>query len=123
MDEEIRTCSMYGWQKGSVQDAGCFYTFYREDITERTKNEDGTFIVNGNAVELSFEGMYVGGDDSDVNIEKVRFYKPGTVSYGSYVYDHVDDSKAIPLEKISPRYFSEIVNQLELITKVAEKKE
>ena len=113
----------YGWQKGSVQDAGCFYTFYREDITERTKNEDGTFIVNGNAVELSFEGMYVGGDDSDVNIEKVRFYKPGTVSYGSYVYDHVDDSKAIPLEKISPRYFSEIVNQLELITKSAEKKD
>ena len=113
----------YGWQKGSVQDAGCFCTFYREDITKRTKNEDGTFTVEGNAVELNFEGMYVGGDDSDVSIEKVRFYKPGTVSYGSYVYDHADDSKAIPLDKISPRYFSEIVNQIELITKTAEKKD
>ncbi len=113
----------YGWQKGSVVDGGCFATFYREDITERTKKEDGTVILKGNAVELSFDGMYVGGDDSDVNIEKVRFYKPGTVSYGSYVYDRVDDSKAIPLDKINPRYFSEIVNQLELITKTAEKKD
>ena len=113
----------YGWQKGSVQDAGCFYTFYREDITKCTKKEDGTAVVEGNAVELTFEGMYVGGEDYDVAVGKVRFYKPGTVSYGSYVYDHVDDSKAIPLDKISPRYFSEIVNQLELITKTAEKKD
>ena len=113
----------YGWQKGSVQDAGCFYIFYREDITKCTKKEDGTAVVEGNAVELTFEGMYVGGEDYDVAVGKVRFYKPGTVSYGSYVYDHVDDSKAIPLDKISPRYFSEIVNQLELITKTAEKKD
>lgn len=108
-----------GWQKGSVQDAGCFYTFYREDITGRITKEDGTVGTVGFAVELNFEGMYVGGDDSDMEIKNVRFYYPGAVEYGSYMYDSVTDEKAIPLDKVDARYFSEIVNQLEEITKSA----
>ena len=52
-----------------------------------------------------------------MTIENIRFYRPGTIEHGSYVYDEADDEKAIPLEKIPPRYFSEIILQLEEITK------
>ena len=112
--------SKFGWSKGSIQDAGGFYVFYREDVTERIKNPDGTVSLKGNAVELHFSGMYVGGEDENVTIENVRFYTPGTIQHGSYVYDEADDNKAIPLDKVNPRYFSEILNQLEEITRQAE---
>ncbi len=112
--------SKFGWSKGSVQDGGGFYVFYREDVTEKIKNPDGTVSLKGNAVELHFSGMYVGGEDENVTIENVRFYIPGTIRHGSYVYDEADNKKAIMLDKVNPRYFSEILNQLEEITKQAE---
>ena len=108
--------SKAGWYKGSVQDGGGFNTFYREDVTKRVKT-GGKVQLIGNAVELTFEGMYVGGQNENVRIENARFYHPGTVERGSYCYDEVTDEKAIPLEKVNPRYFSEVVNQLEMITK------
>lgn len=43
-----------GWYRGSVQDAGGFDTYYRED-TEA-----------GIGAELHFSGAYVGGMDDDV---------------------------------------------------------
>lgn len=109
-----------GWYKGSVQDAGCFYTFYREDITKRIDMGNGVIKYEGNAVELTFSRMYVAGDDENVSIEKVRFYEPGTVERGSYVYDEVDDKKSFKLDEVNPRYFSEIVAQLEVILKTNE---
>ncbi len=110
----------FGWSKGSVQDAGGFSVFYREDVTEKIKNPDGTVSLKGNAVELHFSGMYIGDYDEDITIENVRFYTPGTIRHGSYVYDEADDNKAIMLDKVNPRYFSEILNQLEEITKLTE---
>ena len=104
-----------GWYKGSVQDGGGFNTFYREDVTKRIKKGNTVQLI-GNAVELRFEGMYVGGQNEEVKIENARFYPPGTVERGSYCYDEVTDEKAIALEKVNPRYFSEIVHQLEVIT-------
>lgn len=112
-----------GWYKGSVQDAGIFSTFYREDVTQRIKNDDGSVRLVGNGVELNFSGMYVGAYDvseEEVTIENVRFYAPGTVRRGSYVYDEADDKKAKKLDKISPRYFSEIINQIEAVLKGTE---
>ncbi|MGN1457694.1 MAG: hypothetical protein ACI4XP_07040, partial [Acutalibacteraceae bacterium] len=106
-----------GWYKGSVQDAGCFYTFYREDITKRIKDKDSKTNLVGNAVELNFSGMYVGGDDEEVTIENIRFYKPGTVKRGSYEYDAPDEQRTITADKINPRYLSEIINQIETILK------
>lgn len=114
--------SKFGWYKGSIQDAGGFYQFYREDITKRIRHTDDRITLLGNAVELHFSGMYVGGEDMEVTIEKVRFYQPGTVQRGSYCYDEVDNQKAIKLDQINPRYFSEIINQLESITKTSEEK-
>lgn len=109
-----------GWYKGSVQDAGCFFTFYREDITKRTDMGNGVVNLEGNSVELQFSGMYVGGEDDNVEIETVRFYKPGTIARGSYVYDKAEDEKSIKLDRVMPRYFSEIVSQLEAILKTSE---
>ena len=109
----------FGWSKGSVEDAGVFYTFYREDVTKRIKEEDDSVRLEGNAVELQFSGMYVGmfDNEEDVEIENVRFYHPGTVDHGSYVYDRADDKKAIPLGEVEPRYMSEMLGQLEEMTK------
>ena len=89
-----------GWYRGSVQDAGGFDTYYREDAEV------------GIGVELHFSGTYVGGLGEDVTIYDVRFYKAGTVARGSYGYDEADGEKAYFLRDVPPRYFSEIVLQL-----------
>ena len=87
-----------GWYRGSVQDAGVYTTFYRED------GELGA--------ELEFSGCYVGDENEEVTIYGARFYKAGTVQRGSYVYDTIKKENEYTLEQISPRYFSEIVLQL-----------
>lgn len=110
-----------GWSKGSAQDAGLFYTFYREDIPEKKKLPDGSFVLSGTAAELHFSGCYIAVENEDVTIENVRFYRPGTVKHGSYIYDEADNEKAIALDKVPPRYFSEIILQLEEITKGADR--
>jgi len=97
-----------GWYKGSVQDAGGFYTFYREDA--------------GIGVELHFSGTYVGGMGDDVTVYDARFYKAGAIERGSYCYDEVDKEKAIPLKDIPERYFSEIVYQLAKATASSKEK-
>lgn len=99
-----------GWYRGSVQDAGGFNTYYREDAEA------------GIGVELHFSGAYVGGMDDDVTIYDVRFYKAGTIARGSYVYDEADKDKAYFLKNVPPRYFSEIVLQLAKATASSEKR-
>ncbi len=91
-----------GWYRGSVQDAGGYYEFYRED------NEVG--------VELQFSGTFVGGENDEVTVYGAIFYKAGTVKRGSYVYDEVKKENQYLLKDVSPRYFSEIVLQLEKAT-------
>ncbi len=93
-----------GWYRGSVEDAGYFDTYYREDKEV------------GIGVELHFSGAYIGGMNDDVTIYDARFYKAGTIERGSYVYDEADEEKAYFLKDVPPRYFSEIVLQLTHIT-------
>ena len=88
-----------GWYRGSVQDAGCFYEFYRED---------GNVGVN-----LSFSGCYVGDQSETVTVYDAVFYRAGTVQRGSYVYDKPEGDAVLPLADVDPRYFSEIVYQLQ----------
>jgi len=87
-----------GWYRGSVQDAGGYYSFYRED------GESG--------VELAFSGLFVGDENEEVTVYEAQFYRAGTVKRGSYVYDTVKKEDRYRLGEISPRYFSEIVLQL-----------
>ncbi len=87
-----------GWYRGSVQDAGGYYTFYRED--------------GNTGVELEFSGCFVGDENEEVTVYGAIFYQAGTVKRGSYVYDTVKKERQYQLSEVSPRYFSEIVLQL-----------
>ncbi len=91
-----------GWYRGSVQDAGGYYTFYRED--------------GDLGVELEFSGCFVGDENEEVTVYGAQFYRAGTVKRGSYVYDTVKPENLYCLGEVSPRYFSEIVLQLEKAT-------
>ena len=112
-----------GWYRGSVQDAGGFYSYYREDKE----------LALG--VELHFSGSYVGGQNEDVTVYEARFYPTeGTVTEkdgstaaagirrGSYVYDEANDSNSCFLKEIPERYFSEIVLQLSKATASSKEK-
>ena len=92
-----------GWYRGSVQDAGGFDTYYREDASL------------GLGAELHFSGSFVGSGSmggEEVTVYDVRFYKAGTIERGSYCYDEAKGDKQLPLKDIPQRYFSEIVWQL-----------
>ncbi|PAQ15373.1 hypothetical protein CD798_06175 [Bacillaceae bacterium SAOS 7] len=84
-----------GWSKGSVQDAGGFYEFYKE--------------IGEYGAELHMTGMYVGGGMDDVVVKEVIFYKAGTVERGSYIYDEVTDKNRIMPNKVPERIFSELL--------------
>lgn len=89
-----------GWYRGSVQDAGGYYTFYREDPSL------------GLGVELNFSGCFVGDENETVTVYDAVFYKAGTVQRGSYCYDTPKEADILPLGKVPARYYSEIIYQL-----------
>ncbi|MCM1065857.1 MAG: DUF4132 domain-containing protein [Eubacterium sp.] len=89
-----------GWYRGSTQDGGGFYTFYREDPDLSL------------GVELHFSGSYVGGSNEDVTVYEARFYEAGTIKRGSYMYDEAEDKNSYFLKDVPERYFSEIVRQI-----------
>ena len=112
-----------GWYRGSVQDGGGFYTYYREDKEL------------GLGVELHFSGSYVGGANEDVTVYEARFYNAGgtilsensgvmkaEIKRGSYVYDEANDTNSYYLKEIPERYFSEIVLQLARATAASKEK-
>ena len=92
-----------GWYRGSIMDGGCYDTFYKEDACM--------------AVQLNFSGTFVGGElEEEITVYGAKFYKPGTVEHGSYVYDEIKKENLYKLGDVAPRYFSEIVYQLEKAT-------
>ena len=93
-----------GWYRGSVQDAGIYSTFSREDATLHM------------GVELNFSGCYVGGENDTVTVYDAVFYRAGTVTRGSYCYDAPKDENIFALSDVPPRYYSEIVCQLDRAT-------
>ena len=89
-----------GWYRGSVQDGGVFYCFYREDPTV------------GMGAELRFSGSAVGFDDGDpVTVYDAVFYT-GSINRGSYVYDKIPEENLVPLGQVPARYYSEILLHL-----------
>jgi hypothetical protein len=91
-----------GWERGSVQDAGCYYEYY--------KDLEGSGI----SVELNFGGdcMY---DDGDTPIKEIVFYKSGTVQRGSYMYDKPAGGDTFSLKQIPERLYSEIYHEIKTI--------
>ncbi|CUU48381.1 DUF4132 domain-containing protein [Clostridium beijerinckii] len=86
-----------GWYRGSVQDAGAYYQFYKED--EKI----------GIGAELQFDYLGVYYEDEETTIYELFFYKANTVERGSYVYDEVTDENIISPVKVPKRFFSEIL--------------
>ncbi|MES9700689.1 DUF4132 domain-containing protein [Bacillus sp. JJ927] len=94
-----------GWTRGSVQDGGVYYTFYKEDT--RT----------GLGVQLSFSGAPIGyEDEEDVCVFDIQFYKAGTVNRGSYEYDEIDDERRIVPKEVDKRFFSEMLYDVQVAT-------
>ncbi|MGR3774233.1 DUF4132 domain-containing protein [Bacillus paramycoides] len=94
-----------GWTRGSVQDGGFYYTFYKEDT--RT----------GLGAELSFSGAPIGYEgEEDVCVFEIQFYKVGTVNRGSYEYDEIDDERRIVPKQVEENFFSEILYDVKLAT-------
>jgi len=91
-----------GWERGSVQDAGCYYEYYKD------------FDHYGISVELNFGGdcMY---EDGETIIKEIVFYKSGTVSHGSYVYDKPAEGNTFSLKQIPKRLYSEIYHEIKTI--------
>lgn len=92
-----------GWYRGMAEDGGCFYEFYREDISRKIKSDDGAGIPIGFGAELTFSGSYIGiyqVEAEEVEIEKLSFYKAG------------NPNKKIPVSEVSDRYFSEVIRQI-----------
>jgi hypothetical protein len=86
-----------GWYRGSVQDGGGYYQFYKED--EKI----------GIGAELQFDYLGVGYEDEETTIYELTFYKASTVERGSYVYDEVTEENTILPAKVPERFFSEIL--------------
>lgn len=94
-----------GWYQSSIQDGGSYHTFYREAPSV------------GMGVELRFFGACVGySDETDVTVCDAVFYHSGTMERGSCVYDSPSDENTFALGAVPPRYYSEIVLQLEQAT-------
>jgi len=94
-----------GWSRGSVQDAGCFYEYYKE------------FEFYGIGVELNFEGDCVGGYDEygDIPIKEITFYVANSVQRGSYVYDKPAKDNTFSLGQLPQRLYSEIYHEIKTI--------
>lgn len=86
-----------GWYRGSVQDGGGYYQFYKED--EKI----------GIGAELQFDYLGVGCEDDETTIYELIFYVAKTVERGSYVYDEVTEENTILPAKVPERFFSEIL--------------
>ena len=94
-----------GWTRGSVQDGGVYYTFYKEDT--RT----------GVGAEFSFSGAPIGYEgEEDVCVFEIQFYKAGKVNRGSYEYDEIDDERRIVPKQVDKRFFSEMLYDVQLAT-------
>ena len=90
-----------GWIKGTPEDAGVYYLFYRVDSDA------------GYAVDLYFSGSYIGDENDEVTVYDAAFYP--FESYFQHSYSCAEeerDKTALRLDEIPVRYFSEIVYQL-----------
>lgn len=86
-----------GGYRGSVQDGGGYYQFYKEDKKI------------GVGAELSFDWLAIGCEDEETIIYDLTFYKANTVERGSYVYDEIGEENIIIPKKVPERFFSEIL--------------
>lgn len=90
-----------GWYRGSVQDGGGYYQFYKED--EKI----------GIGSELNFDWLSIGCENEETTMYELVFYKAKTVERGSYVYDEVTEENKISPIEVPKRFFSEILYDID----------
>ncbi|MBE5871622.1 MAG: DUF4132 domain-containing protein [Lachnospiraceae bacterium] len=90
----------FGWSKGIPQDGGVYAEFYRRDT-------DADY-----GVELRFSGSYIGDENEEVTVYDASFYHLADMDNRAWKYNLKEDAKALKLDEVSPRYFSEAINQL-----------
>ena len=91
-----------GWSKGSPQDAGVYFSFYRKDAEA------------GYGAELHFSGSYIGDENDEVTVYEAAFYTAEDAEkYVGASYGRIPKGdKELRLGAISERYMSEIIYQL-----------
>ena len=86
------------WRRGSVQDAGAYYTLWK------------SFPAAGIEAVLETAGLSVGYEQEFTTaIKRLAFIRADSVQRGSYVYDDLadDDERALKLGEVPPVVFSE----------------
>ncbi len=90
----------FGRHCGRMDDEHDFYDiYYRED-------KDA-----GLSVELHTSGN-TPFDNMEIELYGTRFFESGTFDWETHEYDEKDDEKAIALQDIPSKYFSEVVRQI-----------
>ena len=87
-----------GWRRGSVQDAGTYFTLFKE------------FQTAGIEAALETAGLSVGYEmEFTTALKRLAFVRMKTVQRGSYVYDDLkeQDERALKLGAVPPVVFSE----------------
>ena len=51
-------------------------------------------------------------DNMEIELYGTRFFELGTFDWETHEYDEKDEEKAIALQDIPPKYFSEVVRQI-----------
>ncbi|MDE6025417.1 MAG: DUF4132 domain-containing protein [Lachnospiraceae bacterium] len=94
------------WYKGDTEDAGMYYSFYKEDV------------ISGIGARINFSGAYVGdsymaAENEQVTVYDAEFYKKASAN---------EKEQKLTLGQLSPKYFSEIVYQLTKATATSEER-
>ena len=88
-----------GWERGSVQDGGAYYTLWK------------AFPAAGIQAVLETTGLGVGYEQEfSTAIKRLAFAQADTIKRGSYIYDELreQDTRIIKLSDVPPIIFSEI---------------
>ncbi|MBR4731555.1 MAG: DUF4132 domain-containing protein [Lachnospiraceae bacterium] len=90
-----------GWNKGTPQDAGVYYSYWRKDVEA------------GYGAELLFSGAYVADENDEVTVYDAAFYKAEDVDKNcGYTFLKHKNDKMLKLGDVPVRYMSEILYQL-----------
>jgi len=97
-----------GWYKGQAEDGGMYYYFYRDDAEAGIKAVlyfSGAFIADG----------YMVSEDEDVTVYDLEFFRSDDKNI-VITYGRNKEKKGLAMKELSPKYFSEIVYQMEKAT-------
>lgn len=85
----------YGLKRTSIIDGGGYDGYYYEDS------------MSNIGMQINFEYIYVGMMANDTaKVCNISFYKSGTISYGSYCYDEINNQNRVLPRDVPPKFLS-----------------